>query len=227
MEKRYEKNMPALSRKECSALADKRVCVVGCGGIGGYVIEQLARIGVGYITVIDHDTFCESNLNRQLFSTENNLGTSKVLAAHQRINKINSTVEFNAIKASLNEHTAEKFLQKHDVAVDALDDISERFVLAEYCQKLGLPLVHGAIGGWYGQVSTILPGDNTLSLIYQNTSTKEAEPEAGSLTFSAAMTASAQCGEVIKLLTGKGKLLVKQLLRLDLLDNDYSIIDLT
>ena len=66
MENRYLRNIPALSERECLLLQNKRVAVVGCGGIGGYLIELLSRLGVGYIKAIDPDVFDESNLNRQL-----------------------------------------------------------------------------------------------------------------------------------------------------------------
>ena len=64
MENRYLRNIPALSERECLLLQNKRVAVVGCGGIGGYLIELLSRLGVGYIKAIDPDVFDESNLNR-------------------------------------------------------------------------------------------------------------------------------------------------------------------
>ena len=68
MERRYERNIPALSDQECRLLRSKRVAVIGCGGIGGYLIELLARIGVGYILAVDGDVFDESNFIRQLLS---------------------------------------------------------------------------------------------------------------------------------------------------------------
>lgn len=226
MEKRYEKNMTALSQKDCESLAGKRVCVVGCGGLGGYVVEMLARAGVGTITVADYDVFSESNLNRQLFSTESNVGGSKVEAARQRIRAVNSAVTLKAVAKALNHETAGEILSGHHVAVDALDNVPSRLVLAEHCGRYAIPLVHGAIGGWYGQVSTILPGDDTFRLIYQGQGGRGAESELGNLAFTAAATASCQCAEVMKLLTGKGELLSKRLLRLDLLENDFTVIDL-
>ena len=66
---RYLKNENMLNRDENISLRQKKVAVVGCGGLGGYIIEQLSRIGVGHITIIDGDVFDETNLNRQLFST--------------------------------------------------------------------------------------------------------------------------------------------------------------
>ena len=74
MENRYLRNIPALSERECLLLQNKRVAVVGCGGIGGYLIELLSRLGVGYIKAIDPDVFDESNLNRQLLLEQSLIG---------------------------------------------------------------------------------------------------------------------------------------------------------
>lgn len=226
METRYEANRPALSGNECERLTGKSVCVIGCGGLGGYVTELLARAGVGHLTLVDPDVFRESNLNRQIFSTERNLGMRKVEAAAERISTVNSSVTVRAISEYLREDNAARLLTGHDVAVDALDNIPSRLLLAKHCCELSIPLVHGAIGGWYGQVSTILPGDNTFELLYQGDWAETDGPGAGSLSFSVAATAAAECSEVIKLLTGKGKVLSKCLLVLDLLENQNTVIDL-
>ena len=80
-ENRYERNIGTLTPEENEKLQTFRVCAVGCGGLGGYVIEELARLGIGHITAVDGDVFQDSNLNRQLFSTEEVLGKSKAETA--------------------------------------------------------------------------------------------------------------------------------------------------
>lgn len=226
MKTRYVPNVPALSQHECESIAEKSVCVIGCGGLGGYMTELLARVGVGRLTLVDPDVFQESNLNRQLFSTEHNLGIRKVEVAAERISAVNSSVVVCTIPESLSEENAAELLAGHDVAVDALDNIPARFILAKHCRNLSIPLVHGAIGGWYGQVSTILPGNNTLELLYQGDWEETDGPGSGSLSFSVAATAAIECGEVLKLLTGRGEVLSKRLLVLDLLENKNTVIDL-
>ena len=93
---RYIRNVSALSEDECKLLGEKRVVIVGCGGLGGLCIEALARIGVGHLRVIDGDVFEESNLNRQLLCTEGALGREKALVAAERVKHINSIVEVDA-----------------------------------------------------------------------------------------------------------------------------------
>ncbi len=86
-----------LSREENLMLRKKSAVVVGCGGLGGYIIEMLTRIGIGKLTVIDGDVFEDSNLNRQLLATPENLGTSKAAAALKRIQMINPDVQVNLV----------------------------------------------------------------------------------------------------------------------------------
>ena len=226
METRYSANIPALSQEECENLFQKRVCIVGCGGLGCLIAELLSRAGVGRLTLVDPDVFQESNLNRQLFATEHNLGTHKVKAAAERISAVNSSVTVHAIPERFCEENAVKLLAGHDAVADALDNVPARFLLAKHCRRLSIPLVHGAVGGWYGQVSTILPQDDTLELLYPGDWEETDGPGAGSFGVTVAATAAAQCGEVLKLLTGRGELLSKRLLVLDLLENQNTVMDL-
>lgn len=227
MRSRYERNISALTEAEAQALADKRVCVIGCGGLGGYVIEMMARMGVGHITVVDPDIFCESNLNRQLFSTEKNLGSSKAEAARERIAEVNSDIEVNALTERINEINAAKILQGCDVVVDALDNVLSRIILQKFCYELEIPLVHGAIGGWFGQVMTILPQDGGLDDLYTETADISEENSLGSLAFIAAATASFQCAEIAKLLINRGEVLSGKLLKLDFLHNEHDVITIS
>ena len=225
MKKRYSRNISTLTPDENKLLKDFKVCIIGCGGLGGYVIEMLARVGIGNLTVVDMDVFDESNLNRQTLSCEDNLGYSKVLEAKKRINRINSEVKVNIIEGEFNEDNGVEIIKNHHVVVDALDNIKTRFLLQRYCKELQIPLVHGAIGGWFGQICTIMPGDDTLNKIYKNNSVG-IEQRLGNPSFTPANIASIQVSEVIKILLSKGDILRHQMLVIDLLYNDFNIINL-
>ena len=222
---RYLKNMNLLSSVENEMLKDFRVCVVGCGGIGGYVIEFLARLGVGEITAIDGDVFDYSNLNRQLLSNEKSIGKSKSEAAKDRVHDVNSEVVVNQIRSFLTEENCDQFIDKHHVVVDALDNMKTRKMLEAHCKDLGIPMVHGAIAGWYAQISTILPGDDILSKIYPEGVEKGIEIEIGNPSFTPALAASIEVSEVVKLLFNKGDLLSKKLLTINLLNCEFEIFD--
>ena len=222
VEKRYARNITAISPEQLQALHSKKVCVVGGGGLGGYIVEILARIGILNITLIDNDVFDDNNLNRQLFSKESLLGKSKVAAAKERIAEVNSTVNLTTYNEMLTTDNAKSMLADHDLVMDALDNIQTRLMLMQTCKELGIPMVHGAIAGWHGQITSIFPGDDTLDLLYKNQdSEKGVEIELGNLPFTASTTASLQCAEAIKILTGKGSPIRNAVLQIDLLNNDY------
>ena len=92
---RYTRNMETLSKEENDRLKEFKVCVVGCGGLGGYVIEMLGRIGIGHITAVDGDGFDESNLNRQILSDTYCLGKNKAVAAKERMERVNPLISLN------------------------------------------------------------------------------------------------------------------------------------
>ncbi len=224
---RYLRNHDAISEAEQAILAQKRVLVVGCGGLGGYVIECLARIGVGYLRVVDGDVFDETNLNRQLLSSSMNLGRPKTLAAQQRVMAVNPLVEVEAFQTLLTDENAVPLLDGCDVAVDALDNIPSRLVLQQAARSAGIPLVHGAVAGWIGQVCVVQPGQELLNSLYPaSMDTQGEEQETGTLSFTAALTASWQAAETVKLLLGKPGL-DGEILELDLLNSSFVKIKLS
>lgn len=223
---RYLKNHAAISVTEQSQLADKHVLVVGCGGLGGYLLEYLGRLGVGHITVVDGDVFEETNLNRQLLSSQMNLGKPKVLAAKHRMLAINPLVNLQMIQEKLTEENADNLVRGHDVVLDALDSVSARLLLQKACRLAGVPLVHGAIAGWCGQVCVVQPGEDLLDLIYGNDASAQGEEsEMGSLSFTAGLVASIQASESVKQLLGKPGL-QKELLIVDLFQGSFEHIKL-
>jgi molybdopterin/thiamine biosynthesis adenylyltransferase len=216
---RYQRNRKTISISQQLRIFNGTVAVVGCGGLGGYIIEQLARLGVGRLTAIDPDVFEEHNLNRQLYSTPAMLGRPKVEAAHHRVREINPAVTLDPIKCAFSKTNGFDILQGSDVIVDALDSIPVRLELAEVSNELNVPLVHGAIGGWYGQVATQFPGDQTLRKIYNRASnSKGVEKGLGNPSFTPAVIASLEVAEVCKILIGQGQPLSKRKLHINLLD---------
>lgn len=223
--KRYEKNFGTLSFDEFLILRNSKVCVVGCGGLGGYVVELLARLGVGFLTLIDKDLFEESNLNRQIFCDLESLGKFKVLVAKERLKRINPEVEVKAIVGELNWETGEHMLKGHDLVIDALDNVEGKKLLEELCDKLRIPLVHGAVAGWYGQVACIFPGDQLLKTLYRS-KTSGIEKEIGVSSFTPSLIASFQVSEALKILINRGEILRNKILFIDLLKNEIGFIEI-
>lgn len=228
MERRYERNIGMLTVDEMERLRKSRVCVVGCGGLGGYIIEMLARLGVGHLTVLDGDVFDETNLNRQLYSEESTIGKSKALQAKERVARINSGVHVEAHLLTLTADNAPDILKGHDLVIDAVDSIEARCMLQDTCEEAGIPFIHGAIAGWYGQVTTIYPGDRTLDLLYAQGTRKEKgiEKLLGNPSFTPALVASIEVSEAVKVLIGKGETLRKRVLYIDTLAQEYNVVEL-
>lgn len=223
---RYVKNGTSITPEETNYLQHCCVAVVGCGGLGGYVLEMLARVGIGNLTLIDSDVVDITNLNRQLLATQENLGQPKVEEAAKRIKTINSLINLSVHEERLNPDNAVYLLQGCQVVVDAVDNISTRILMETVCEQLGLPLVHGAIAGWYGQVMVVFPGDKSLSAIYHGAGDRGAETELGNPSFIPAAVASIEVAETLKVLLNKGEILRKQLLSIDLLRQQFEIVTL-
>lgn len=224
---RYERNLGTITQEEQERLRNFRVCVAGCGGLGGYVIEELARLGIGHIIAVDGDVFQPSNLNRQLVSTEALIGKSKAQAARERVQQINSEVEIQAANCFLTEENAEAVIPKDcNAVIDALDNISSRRLLEAHCRRINVPLIHGAIAGWQGQVGVVMPGDKLFERLYPEDAEKGAEQETGNPSFTPAVVASMEAAEAVKVLLGKPGILRNKLLTIDLLEQEYDIIEL-
>ncbi len=227
---RYQRNMGTVGIEGQIKLLRSKVVIAGAGGLGGTVTELLARIGVGHLVVVDGESFEDSNINRHLLCQEKNLRQNKAQAAVERVKQINSGVEVTAISRHITEENATQLIKGANVVVDALGEISARFILERASKKEGIPLVHGAIAGFYGQVTTILPEDEGLIRIYgsgEKAPRVGSETELGTPTTTASIVASLQAQEVIKVLLGVGNLLHNRLLTIDAESGNIEIISLS
>ena len=200
MEDRYLRNFPALTEEQFLMLRGKKVCVVGCGGLGGHIIEFLARIGIGTIRCIDGDSFDATNLNRQLLSQEALLGSNKAETAARRINAINSSVSVEALPVYLTAENARDLIDGFDAVLDGLDSIAARKVLEQACAEARIPCIYGAISGWVAQAGISLPGDRLISKLYPKDA---ALTDRSVLSFTPALCASMQTALCVKLLTNR------------------------
>ena len=200
MQARYERNIPALSGQECLLLQKKKVFVAGCGGLGGHIIENLTRIGIGSIVCADGDVFEESNLNRQLLSEISVLGKPKAETAAERIRRINPDINVQAVHAWISEDNAAALISGCDAVLDALDNIPARKMLAKACAQAGIPFIHGAIRGWVVQAAVSMPGDQLMDILYPETAVSN---DKSVLSFTPALCASMQAALCTKLLCGR------------------------
>jgi molybdopterin-synthase adenylyltransferase len=221
---RYLRNGTCINELEQELLSQVRICVIGCGGLGGYIIEMLARAGVGSLRVVDGDVFEESNWNRQILSNQNNLKEQKSIIAAKHVMKINSDVVVEAVSSFIDEVNAEEILKGCNIVVDALDNLSVRKMVAEKCSQLNIPYIFGAIAGWYGQVSVIVPNSNMSDLLFESQHHKGHEQKVGNPSFTPAIIAGIQVSECIKYILNKGEITTNTLLMIDLLNNEMEKI---
>jgi len=227
---RYLRNLNSLSPKDQITLLKSHACIVGLGGLGGSLVEILARIGLGTLTIIDGDVFEESNLNRQLLSSEHNLSQTKASAALEKILTINSSVHVLDHTEAMDRKNAVELLGRADIAVDCLDSVQTRFVLEKAAKEAGIPMVSAAVAGYAGQLTAIFPGDRGLASIYgpveSRPSTRGAETVLGNLPFTVSLLASLESAEVVNILLTGDSSLRNELLLIDLKDHHFEKVRL-
>lgn len=120
-------------------LANSTVMVVGCGAVGSFAIEALARTGIGHIVVVDFDRVEATNINRQLFALESTIGTPKVDVAMQRIHDINPGIRVTALNIFFNADTHPDIMP--DYIIDAIDTVESKIALYQWANSHNVPLV--------------------------------------------------------------------------------------
>lgn len=221
---RYLRNMGTFSCKGQLKLLESTVVIVGLGGLGGQLVEQLGRAGVGKIITVDPDIFEETNLNRQLLSNMTNLGREKTNEAKERLEKTNKAVEFQGFQCRFDK-LPDDVWEEADLVFDCLDNIDDRLALAQKCSASNCPLVHGAIAGWYGEVGVVWPGSEMLQKHYHGQH-EGLEKEFGTPPFTAAAAASLMAAKGCQILMGKHKSKQSTMHFFDLLEDDWENISL-
>ncbi|GAB6886845.1 HesA/MoeB/ThiF family protein [Desulfothermus okinawensis JCM 13304] len=155
------RNFSAITKKDQERLLYSRVLVVGCGGLGGYVLEILARIGVGHLIFADGDRFEETNLNRQLLCSVNTLGKNKAEVAKKRILEIAPHCRPFAISRNLIKEEVVELGRGTDIVIDAVGGTLFKKEIVAECLKNSIPIITGAVAGFEGFVSTVLSGFKT------------------------------------------------------------------
>jgi molybdopterin/thiamine biosynthesis adenylyltransferase/molybdopterin converting factor small subunit len=200
-------------------IKDAKICVVGAGGIGNPVVAQLVGMGVGKIRIVDRDVVEISNLHRQHLYNESDVGKVKVEAALERLQKMNSDVNIEAVPISVTPFTADDIVKDYDIVIDALDSIDARYALNDSCIKSGIPFIYAGALGMVGSVCTILPKKSAcLRCIFPELSEDEmptcsTEGVHPSILY---LVAGIQVSEAIKIIVGQQPSLIDNLLYIDL-----------
>ncbi len=214
--RRYDRQMRVEGFGPEAQLKLKRSCVLvaGLGGLGCPSSTYLALAGVGKLILVDRSRVDLSDLNRQFLYGPEDVGKPKAEVAAERISALNPHVEVEARDESLEEHNIPGLLEGVDLVVDGLDNWRTRLLVNRACVEKGIPFVHAGVRGFYGQATTVVPGEGPcLRCILKAVPPEEdVVPVLGP---TPAVMASIQALEAIKLLTGLGKPLVGRILIFD------------
>ncbi|MCM1544483.1 MAG: tRNA threonylcarbamoyladenosine dehydratase [Ruminococcus sp.] len=138
----FSRTQLLLGEEKMNRLFSARVAVFGIGGVGGYAVEALARSGIGKLDLIDNDTVCLTNINRQIIATHQTIGKFKVDVAEERILQINPNAEVRKFKTFFMPETEAQFdFSEYDYVIDAIDTITGKIALVMNAQKTGTPII--------------------------------------------------------------------------------------
>jgi molybdopterin/thiamine biosynthesis adenylyltransferase len=194
-------------------LQSATVFIAGAGGLGSPVSIYLAACGVGTLRISDCGEPELSNLNRQILHDESRIGINKAISARQTLNQLNPHVNIIALPEAITDHTISELAGDASLIVDCLDNFETRHVLNRYAVSREIPLIHGAIHGFNGQVSVFhSPRTPCLACIFPPEVPPEIFPVAG---FTPGVIGLLQATETIKILLGLGSPLYGTLLMWD------------
>ncbi len=200
-------------------ISKKCAVIIGCGGLGCFVIEEIARFGVGKLVLVDGDKFSTSNMNRQLLATFDNIGKYKAQSYAERVKQI-SNAEVEYINEFLDDGNY-KIIEKADVVFDCVDNFDTRKKLSAYAKKFGKTVVHGAIEGEEGQIIVDFADDDKFDKFLS--SAEEIEHTTNS--YSVATVASIQAGIGTKVLSGDGEKYRGKLVLVDMDEPTVKVLD--
>jgi len=148
-------NRCILTAEQQARIASAKIAVIGAGGLGGFVLNGLARLGAQHIKIVDFDVFSLSNLNRQLFAYDATVGRSKAQTATEMLCGIpGCTVE--PVEEKLDEGNSSRILKGVEMVFDCTDNVLTKLILEKYCLACAVPLFHGGVDRTYGQAAIIL-----------------------------------------------------------------------
>ena len=212
-ERRYSRQTLLFGKDGQEKLKKTCVFVAGAGGLGSIISFYMAAAGFGKIRIVDCDCVELSNLNRQILHSHADVGRAKSQSAYETLTGINPEIEVEAFVETIHEDNIGELLSGSDLIMDAMDNFPIRYLLNREALRMRIPLFHGAIRGYQGQATTIVPGRTAcLSCLFPRAPPPSLFPALGS---TCGVIGSIQVTEAVKYVTGTGELLENRLLLWD------------
>jgi len=206
-------------------LKSSTVGILGCGGLGSAVSIYLTAAGVGKLIIADSDVVDITNLNRQVTHYEYDVENkrNKAVSEQEKLSAFNSDIKIETYTKNVNEKNIDEVFRKTDLIVDCLDNFEDRYMLNSYCVRAGKPLIHAAVYGFYGQITTIIPKKTAcLKCIFPSPPPQiKVFPIIGVTT---GLFGILEASEAIKYLTGVGNYLFNEMMLIDLSENEINKI---
>jgi molybdopterin/thiamine biosynthesis adenylyltransferase len=222
---RYARQVILFGKEGQEKLKKARVFIAGAGGLGCPIALYLVAAGVGHIRIVDNDHVDLTNLNRQILHWEKDLGRRKCDSAVEKLKALNSDVILDALDITISDSNAGELVGSADLIVDAMDNFETRYVLNHVACLKKIPLVHGAVRGFDGQATTIVPGKTAcLRCIFPRPPPPEVFPVIG---VTPGIIGLIQANEVLKYLLRTGRPLENRLLIWNGLDAELDTITIT
>lgn len=219
---RYNRQLRIFGEEGQEKLKKAKVFIAGAGGLGSPISIYLAVAGVGRIRIVDNDRVELSNLNRQILHWDRDIGKRKAESAEEKLKEINPDIEAEALSETIGEDNVFELVNGADLIIDAMDNFPTRYLLNRTAIARNIPFFHGAIYGFEGQVTTIIPGKTAcLRCIFPEAPRPETFPVIG---VTPGIIGLIQATEVIKYITGIGELLSGRLLLWDGLNSSFEEI---
>jgi molybdopterin/thiamine biosynthesis adenylyltransferase len=227
---RYVRQMvfPPIGEEGQRRLLSSSVAIIGTGGLGTHIADNLARAGVGHLKLVDRDRVELSNLQRQLLFDEADAANAlpKAEATARKLASINSQVEVEALVVDLTRHNVEEIIDDVDLVLDGCDNFETRYLINDACLKHGIPWVYGGAVASYGMSMTIVPHQTPcLRCVFPEVPPTESVitcATAGVLASIVSIIAALECSEALKLLSGQGQR-NQGLTHIDVWENSFEV----
>jgi molybdopterin/thiamine biosynthesis adenylyltransferase/rhodanese-related sulfurtransferase len=234
---RYSRHLllPEIGMTGQEKIKSTKILVIGAGGLGCPALQYLTAMGIGEIGIVDFDKVEESNLQRQILYSIEDIGKLKTEAAVSKLSKQNPFVKFNSYPVRLDNQNAIDFFSKYDLIIDGTDNFATRYLVNDVCVLLNKPLIYGSIYKFEGQVSVLNYIDSsgksgpTYRCLFPTPPPSGSIPncsEIGVLGVLPGIIGTLQATEAIKIISGIGEPLSGKLLLFDALAMSFQVIEI-